>query len=131
MTNLVDPIDFVMLKTASKETLSKSSGGLQRVSGGPMALFLILCTDKPGTRDLGAATRPAHLAYLSSGAVEVKLGGPWLDEGDGGPQGSMLLIEAGDIAAARAFAAADPYASADLFETVEVRPWRLVVGAFG
>lgn len=96
-----------------------------------MALFLILCTDKPDARALRAATRPDHLAYLEEGGVQVKLGGPWLDEGDGGPLGSMLVVEAADIAAARAFAAADPYARAGLFASVEVRPWRLVVGGFG
>ena len=96
-----------------------------------MTLFLILCTDKPGTRDLRAATRSAHLAHLANGGIEVKLGGPWLDEDKDGPLGSMLLVEASDIAAARSFAAADPYALAGLFERVEVRPWRLVVGAFG
>ena len=96
-----------------------------------MALFLILCADKPGSRELRAATRPAHLAYLSTGEVQVKLAGPWLDEGDGGPLGSMLLVEADDIAAARAFAAGDPYALAGLFDTATVTPWRLVIGAFG
>ena len=95
-----------------------------------MALFLILCTDKPDSRDLRAATRPAHLAYLSDGGVEVKLGGPWLDETDGGPLGSLLIVEVENLAAARAFAAADPYAQAGLFASVEVRPWRLVVGGF-
>jgi uncharacterized protein YciI len=96
-----------------------------------MAFFMILSTDRPGARDLRAATRPAHLAYLSDAGVRVKLGGPWLDEADGGPLGSMLVVEAQDIAAARAFAAADPYAKADLFASLEVRPWRLVVGGFG
>ena len=96
-----------------------------------MALFLVLCTDKPGSRDLRTATRPDHLAYLSQGEVRVKVGGAWLDEADGGPLGSMLVVEADDIAAARAFAAADPYARAGLFASVEVRPWRLAVGAFG
>ncbi len=96
-----------------------------------MALFLILCADKPGSRELRAATRPDHLAYLSQGEVQVKIAGAWLDEPDGGPLGSMLVVEAADIAAARAFAAADPYARAGLFASVEVRPWRLAVGAFG
>ena len=96
-----------------------------------MAMFLLLCTDKPGARDLRAATREAHLAYLAEHAGVVKLGGPWLDEADGGPLGSMLLVEAQDPAAARAFAEADPYARAGLFADVQVRPWRLVVGALG
>ena len=95
-----------------------------------MALFLILCTDRPNVRDLRATTRPAHLAYLAEGEVKVRIGGPMLDEADDGPQGSILVVEAADIAAARAFATEDPYAKAGLFASVEVRPWRLAVGGF-
>ncbi len=95
-----------------------------------MTLFLLLCTDKPGSRDLRAAIRPTHLAYLAEHAAKVKLGGPWLDPIDSGPLGSMLLIEADDLAEAQAFADADPYARAGLFDVVEVRPWRRVVGDF-
>ena len=96
-----------------------------------MALFLLLCTDRPGSHDLRAATRPAHLAYLEAHAAQVKLGGPWLDTADGAPLGSMLVIEAEDLAAAEALAAADPYAKAGLFAEVKITPWRLVVGRFG
>ena len=60
----------------------------------------------------------------------MKSGGPWLDEADGGPLGSMLVIEAEDLATAQAFAAADPYALAGLFAEVRVVPWRRVVGDF-
>ena len=95
-----------------------------------MALFLLLCTDKPDARDLRAATRETHLAYLAEHAAEVKVGGAWLDEADGGPLGSMLVIEAPDLAAAHAFAAADPYAKAGLFASVEVWPWRRAVGTW-
>lgn len=94
-------------------------------------LFLILCTDKAGARELRAATRPAHLAFLEERGARVKLAGPWLDPADGGPLGSMLVIEAEDLAAAEAFAAADPYAGAGLFAMVEVRPWRRVFGDWG
>ncbi len=96
-----------------------------------MPLFLILCADRPNARELRADTRPDHLAYLSQGEVQVKVGGAWLNETDGGPLGSMLVVEAADIDTARAFADADPYARAGLFASVEVRPWRLAVGAFG
>jgi uncharacterized protein len=94
-------------------------------------LFLLRCTDKPDARELRAATRPAHLAYLEERSAQVKLGGPWLDPGDGGPLGSLLIIEADDLAAAEAFAAADPYSKAGLFAEVSITPWRLVVGGFG
>ena len=97
-----------------------------------MPLFMIRCTDRPDGRALRAETRAAHLAYLAAtGGVQVKIGGPMLDEADGGPVGSLLVVEAEEIAAARGFADADPYAKAGLFSSVEVRPWRLVVGAFG
>ena len=95
-----------------------------------MALFLLLCTDKPGNRDLRAATRDAHLAYLAGNADQVKLGGPWLEEANGAALGSMLVIEAADLDAAHAFAAADPYAQAGLFDGVDIKPWRRVVGAW-
>ena len=96
-----------------------------------MSLFLLLCTDREGATALRAATRGAHLAYLAAHADRVKLGGPWLDETEGAPRGSLLLVEAPDLAAARAFAASDPYAQAGLFAEVQIRPWRLVVGALG
>jgi uncharacterized protein YciI len=45
---------------------------------------------------------------------------------EGQPCGSLLVVEAADRAAAEAFAAADPYAKAGLFESVVVRPFRAV-----
>lgn len=92
-----------------------------------MAFFTLICIDKPDSLALRAATREAHLAYLRADPAVVRLGGPFLDEA-GQPTGSMLLIEAEDLAAAQAFAAADPYAQAGLFASVEVKPWRMVIG---
>jgi hypothetical protein len=94
-----------------------------------MPLFTVQCRDRAGATDLRAATRPAHLAFLADHTAAVKLGGPWLDEA-GAPLGSLLIVEAADLAAARAFADADPYARAGLFASVEVTAWRLVVGGF-
>ncbi|TIN51131.1 MAG: hypothetical protein E5X95_05360, partial [Mesorhizobium sp.] len=44
----------------------------------------------------------------------------------GKPDGSLVMIEAPDMAGAQALAAADPYAKAGLFESVEIRPWNWV-----
>lgn len=92
-----------------------------------MPLFALYCLDKPDALDLRAAVRPDHLAYArDSGAV--RLAGPVLDPATESPAGSLLVIEAEDLAAAQAFAAADPYANAGLFRSVDVRPFRTVVG---
>jgi len=91
-----------------------------------MALFAIICLDKPGMLDLRLATRDRHLAY-AEGTGLVRAGGAFLDS-DGKPEGSLLIIEADDLPAARAFAAADPYATSGVFASVEIRPWRLALG---
>ena len=87
-------------------------------------LFALICTDKPGKLQLRADTRPDHLAHLQALNDEKKLAfaGPFLDA-EGKPNGSMVVLDAPDRAAAEALAAADPYARAGLFETVEIRQW--------
>lgn len=90
-------------------------------------LFAALCYDKPGHVELRMSTRAAHLAFLDQHAASVKLGGPFLD-GDK-PVGSLLILDCADEAAARALLAQDPYAQAGLFERVELRAWKRVVGA--
>jgi hypothetical protein len=93
-----------------------------------MANFVLTCLDKPGALDLRLANRDAHFAYLAGHPGVVRLGGPFLDA-DGRMAGSMLIVDLADMAAAQAFAAADPYALAGLFERVEIRAWRATVGA--
>lgn len=88
-------------------------------------LFAISCTDKPGSLELRLATRPAHIEHLKAEAGRILLGGPVLDAA-GNPCGSLLVVEAADRAEAEAFAAADPYAKAGLFESVAIRPYRVV-----
>lgn len=90
--------------------------------------FTVYCIDKPDSLELRMANREAHLAYLSeSGTVPVA--GPLLDGDEGSPMGSLLIIEAKDLAAAREWAAGDPYNKAGVFQSVEVRPWKWVIGA--
>ncbi|MHA6685956.1 YciI-like protein [Mesorhizobium sp. A556] len=87
-------------------------------------LFALICTDKPGKLQVRADTRPDHLAFLQGLNDEKKLAfaGPFLDA-DGKANGSMVVLEAPDMEAAGALAAADPYAKADLFASVEIRQW--------
>ena len=94
-----------------------------------MALFVISCIDKPESLPLRMATREAHLGYANGGQsiVTVKLGGPYLDE-HGDMAGSLLIVDAPGLAAVEEFSRNDPYVKAGLFESVEIRPYRVTVG---
>lgn len=94
-----------------------------------MALFVIVCKDKPGALDTRMATRPTHLDYLN-GAGLVKAAGPLLDDA-GSPIGSMLIVEAEDRAAVQTFLDKDPYTLAGIFESAEISAWRVGVGSIG
>jgi uncharacterized protein len=87
-------------------------------------LFALICKDKAGALDTRLSVRPDHVTYLDglNAAGQLKLAGPFLDD-DGKPCGSLLILEADDLAGAQALAAGDPYAKAGIFETVELRPW--------
>ena len=87
-------------------------------------LFALICKDKPGSLQVRLDTRPTHVAYLEglNGEKKLAFAGPFLD-GDGKPNGSLVVVEAPDLAAAQALAAGAPYAKAGLFESVEIRPW--------
>ena len=89
-------------------------------------LYAIICLDKPGGLDIRKANRDAHLAHIKGSNGAIVQAGPFLDA-KGDMCGSLLIYE-GDEAGARAWAAADPYAAAGLFESSEVRPWKKVVG---
>jgi uncharacterized protein len=92
-----------------------------------MALFAIHCKDKPGALETRLATRPVHLDYLNA-STGLKLAGALLDDA-GSPIGSLLIVEVEDLAAAQAQADNDPFTKAGIFESVEIRPWRLAIGA--
>ncbi len=92
-------------------------------------LFVITAIDKPRSLELRKATRDAHFAYARATGV-VKLGGPFLD-GEGNMTGSMMIIEAGDLEAAKQWARNDPYAKAGLFAQSNIRPWKTTFNPCG
>ena len=91
-----------------------------------MPLFALVCLDRPGHAEVRRDTRDAHLAYVADTGV-VAQAGPFLDDDDG-MIGSLIVLDVADRGAAEAWAAADPYARAGLFESVAVHRWKKVVG---
>jgi len=89
-------------------------------------LYAIICLDNPGSLEVRKANRAAHLAHIRGADGAIAQAGPFLDA-DGEMCGSLLIYD-GDRAGAEAWAAADPYNTAGLFHSVEIRAWKRVVG---
>ena len=95
-------------------------------------LLAIMCYDKPASVELRIATRPAHVEYLKSAGVRVKIAGRIMSPGDTPePVGSLIIIDAASETAVQLFADNDPYATAGLFDKVEIQPWKRAIGAWG
>lgn len=89
-------------------------------------LYAVMCHDKPGALETRLSNREAHVAYLKeTGAV---LAGPFLADDGETMIGSLIVVDLPDRAAADAWAGADPYAQAGLFDRVEIRAWNRVIG---
>jgi uncharacterized protein YciI len=86
----------------------------------------LICRDKPGALQTRMDNRSAHLAHIAESGV-VEMAGPFLDEA-GQMTGSLIVLNVDDLAAAKAWAAADPYAKAGLFDSVAISEWKKVIG---
>ncbi len=90
-----------------------------------MPLFVVIGTDKAEALQTRLATREQHLAYIRDTGV-VRQAGPFLD-GEGQMNGSLVIIEVADRAAAEGWAAGDPYGQAGLFAKVRIEEWKKVI----
>ena len=89
-------------------------------------LIALIARDKTGALETRKANREAHLAYIEATGV-VNQAGPLLDDAEQ-MIGSLVILDVADIAAAQSWADNDPYAKAGLFESVELIPWKRVIG---
>ena len=86
----------------------------------------LICIDKPGHLHIRQENRPAHLAHIESSGL-VEMAGPFLNEA-GEMAGSLVILSVETLDQARAWAANDPYAKAGLFQSVDIREWKKVIG---
>ena len=86
----------------------------------------LICIDKPGHLHIRQENRAAHLAHIDSSGV-VEMAGPFLDA-QGQMAGSLVVLNVDTLEQAQAWAAADPYAKAGLFQSVDIREWKKVIG---
>lgn len=90
-----------------------------------MPLYAIICRDKPGQLQTRLDTREAHLAHIRDSGI-VRMAGPFIEGGQ--MCGSLVVVEAEDLAGAQAWADADPYRAAGLFASSEVIEWKKMIG---
>jgi uncharacterized protein YciI len=88
-------------------------------------LIALIARDAADSLQIRMDTRPAHLDYLKSTEAVIHAG-PLVGD-DEKPCGSLIVLDM-DMAAAQAWAEADPYAKAGLFASVELVRWNKVIG---
>src|SRR4051812_43589242 len=76
--------------------------------------FVAICRDRADGLETRLANRPPHLEFLKAQSKRIKVGGPFLTPDGERMIGSVLILEAGDEAEARAILAEDPYGEAGL-----------------
>lgn len=92
-------------------------------------LYALICTDKPNSTAVRLEARPRHLAYIDQHKAKIPFAGPFVSEDGQTMTGSLIILEADSLEAAKAFSAGDPYTQAGLFSHVEIKPWKWTLGA--
>ncbi len=91
--------------------------------------FVVFAMDKPNHTEVRLANRPDHLEFLKANGDKIVYAGPMQSDDGEAMIGSMLVLDVADRAAAEAFAEADPYAKAGLFESTVIKRWKRVIPA--
>lgn len=87
-------------------------------------LFAMVALDRPNSVERRMAIRPEHLKHLEALGDSLFLAGPFLNEREEGV-GSIVIVEAESLDAAREMLNRDPFVRENLFDQVTIKPWRL------
>jgi len=97
-------------------------------------LYMINGTDVPNSLEKRLSVRPQHVERLKALQEQGRLllAGPLPaidsdDPGDAGFSGSLIVAEFDSLEAAEAWANADPYIGAGVYESVTVKPFKKVL----
>ena len=97
-------------------------------------LYAIIASDVANSLEKRLAARPAHIERLQQLKAEgrVVLAGPHPaidsnDPGEAGFSGSLIVAEFESLSAAQAWADADPYIAAGVYDKVIVKPFKQVL----
>lgn len=86
-------------------------------------LFAVMCRDAAGAEQARERCLDEHKDYLKGQARVLVLGGALTDR-DNRPNGSLYIVNADDIAAARKFSDDDPFVRNGVFSEVVISSMR-------
>jgi uncharacterized protein YciI len=92
-----------------------------------MSAFAIWCHDRPDSSAVRTASRDAHLAHVEAHIDRYLVAGP-LRDAAGEVAGSLLIVTADNVEDARAFLGTDPYFTADLWQSIDIRAFNPAAG---
>lgn len=97
-------------------------------------IYAIIAEDTEGSLERRLQARPAHLQRLNAlqDAGRLLLAGPHPaidaeDPGDAGFSGSLVVAEFPSLQDAQAWADEDPYVTAGVYRSVQVKPFKKVL----
>lgn len=97
-------------------------------------LYTFVCQDVENSLEKRLSVRPAHVARLvelqEQGRLIAAGPNPAIDGEDPGPAGftgSIIIAEFNSLEDAQAWADADPYIAAGVYENVTVKPYKMVL----
>ena len=91
-----------------------------------MPLYAIVARDKPNGLEHRQAVRPEHLKHLDGLGDKLVFAGPTQDEA-GKSNGSIVVIEATDLADATRQFEADPFIKQGVFASWEISRFALTI----
>ncbi len=99
-----------------------------------MMYYAVISQDVPNSLELRLSARPAHLERLVAlkDHGRLLLAGPHPaidsdDPGEAGFSGSLVIAEFESLAAAQNWADTDPYVAAGVYDSVIVKPFKVVL----
>ncbi|HVW91699.1 MAG TPA: YciI family protein [Devosia sp.] len=91
-----------------------------------MPLYAFIAKDKPNAVEHRLAVRPTHLKHLEALGDRVLFAGSFQSQA-GQPTGSLVVIEAPDLASATQTFESDPFVTQGVFANWEISRWNWTV----
>lgn len=99
-----------------------------------MMYYAFICEDAPNTIEKRKSIRPAHLSRLEALNNEKRLlaAGPLMNQDGENPflagiHGSLIVAKFHSLEDAKAWIAADPFVTAEVYQRVTVKPFKIAL----